>query len=364
MTLVHGGNVYEMAAQLGCSVESILDFSASINPLGPPDGLMGEFERLFHRTQHYPDIHNRALLDALVKHHRVAASRIVVGNGSTELIYWLPRVMGIQRAVAALPTFSEYQKAFELAGVEIHKVVGSSETGFQPTVGQLEEAFRVASPEAILVTHPGSPSGLLLSEGVVRWLLDGARAGAFALLVDEVFMDFCEEASLKPALDTCPNVTIIRSMTKFYGIPGLRLGYVLTSESLAERLHRFLPPWSVNTLAQVAGSYCLSQETYRERTLTLVKGERDFLQSEMGTIDGLTPLPGVANYLLVRLNERLPDAKVLVRDLLKTDRILVRDCSSFEGLGDRYFRVAVRLRRENERLLEGLARWGAAHCEG
>lgn len=364
MTLAHGGNVYEVAARLGCSVESVLDYSASINPLGPPEGLVLELERLFHRTQHYPDIHNRALLAALEEHHGLPRTRIVVGNGSTELIYWLPRVMNIERAVAALPTFSEYRKAFELAGVRIHTVIGSSKTGFQPTVQQLEDACRVASPEAILVTHPGSPSGALLARNVVQWLLDRASGGGCSVIVDEVFMDFCEDASLKPSLETCPNLTIIRSMTKFYSIPGLRLGYVLTSESTAERLRHFLPPWSVNTLAQVAGSYCLRQEAYHGQTLALVRDEREFLLAAIGRIEGLFPTPGVANYLLVRLDERFPEAKELVRDLAHTDRILVRDCSSFEGLGERYFRVAVRLRSENERLVDALNRWATAHSGG
>lgn len=363
MTLAHGGNVYEVAARLGCSVESLLDYSASINPLGPPDGLIEELNRLFHRTQHYPDIHNRALLEGLASHHEIPVSRIAVGNGSTELIYWLPRVMGVRRAVAVLPTFSEYRKAFELAGVEVHRVLGAPGIGFQPTVRQLEDALQGEAPEAFLVTHPGSPSGVLLSDDVARWLLDGARDGAFHLLVDEVFMDFCEEASLKAALEGCSNLTIIRSMTKFYGIPGLRLGYVLTSETLAERLRHFLPPWSVNTLAQVTGAYCLRQEDYRRRTLAVVGEERALLCTELEQIEGLSPLPGVANYVLVRLDAPLPAAEVLVNDLVLTDRILVRNCSSFEGLGERYFRVAVRLRDENRRLVDALSRWVVAHSD-
>lgn len=363
MTLAHGGNVYEVAARLGCSVESILDYSASINPLGPPRGLLEELNRLFSRTQHYPDIHNRALLDGLAGHHGLPTSRIVVGNGSTELIYWLPRVMGIRKAVAVLPTFSEYRKAFELAGVEVGRVFGGAGRGFQPTVSQLEDALHLEAPEAFLVTHPGSPSGMLLADDVTRWLLQGARNRAFHLLVDEVFMDFCEEASLKAALVDTQNLTIIRSMTKFYGIPGLRLGYVLTSHALAERLRHFLPPWSVNTLAQVAGSFCLSQTDYCRETRALVRAERDALLSGLEQIEGVSPLPGVANYLLVRLADHLPSAGALASDLAGAERILVRDCSSFEGLGDRYFRVAVRLREENQRLVDGLSRWVAAHSD-
>ncbi len=141
MTIVHGGNVYEIASQLGCAPEEILDYSASINPLGPPPGLMDLLARTFQRLQHYPDIQNRVLVESIARHHGVSVDQVVVGNGSTELIYWLPQVLGIRKALILLPTFGEYQKAFELQGVQLAKLFASPDENFQPTVAQLDETL-------------------------------------------------------------------------------------------------------------------------------------------------------------------------------------------------------------------------------
>ncbi len=268
MTLIHGGNVYEIAAKLGCTPEDVLDYSASINPLGPPTGLNDLFNDIFQRLQHYPDIQNRVLLDSIGRHHALSRKQVVVGNGSTELIYWLPKVLGIRKALIVLPTFAEYQKAFDLQGVQLAKLVTSPESDFQPAVEQLEELFAKFSPEAILFTHPGSPAGTLLTPDVRAWLVEKSRR--VFCIIDEVFIDFCEEESLKGFLVGGENLVTIRSMTKFYGLPGLRLGYLLTSELLAGRLGRFLPPWSVNTYAQAAGPFCFAQKEYRKETLALI----------------------------------------------------------------------------------------------
>lgn len=361
MTLAHGGNVYEVACRLGCSPDALLDYSASINPFGPPEGLMEEFDKYFHRLQHYPDIANRSLLDDLARHHDVPVKRIVAGNGSTELIYWLPRALGIREAVVTLPTFSEYRKAFELQGVRMHKLMTRSENLFQPTVEDLENACKEFSPQAILFTHPGSPSGALLSPSVREWLIEKSRNDDLYCIVDEVFVDFCEGESLKEFLNESPRLALIRSMTKFYGVPGLRLGYLLASEGVAEAVKRLLPPWSVNTMAQIAGSYCLRQGAYRQKTLDVVKRERDSLAKKLEETGRCRVFPGEANYLLMELAEDLPPARTMQRELVISDRILVRDCSSFEGLGDRYVRVAVRLPEQNERLLDSIVRWMDDH---
>ncbi len=357
MTLIHGGNVYEIASRLCCAPEEILDYSASISPLGPPPGLADLFNNTFHRLQHYPDIQNRALLESIAHHHEVSIDQVVVGNGSTQLIYWLPKALGIRKALVVLPTFAEYQKAFELEGMQSAKLIASAATDFQPTVEQLEELFTKFSPEAILFTHPGSPSGTLLLPAVREWLVEKARTRKVFCIVDEVFIDFCEEESLKKFLGDSEHLAIIRSMTKFYGLPGLRLGYLLTSKSLAGRLTSFLPPWSVNTYAQVAGPYCFEQREYHDKTLEVIECERERLTARLKTLEGCRVFPGRANYLLMKLGKKLPPAAKLRDDLLASDRILVRDCSSFEGLDNRYVRFAVRLPEQNQRLLDALFRW-------
>ena len=188
-----------------------------------------------------------------------------------------------------------------------------------------------------------------------------AEAGEVFCIVDEVFIDFCEEESQKRFLGDSEHLVIIRSMTKFYGLPGLRMGYLLTSEPLAARLRHFLPPWSINTYAQVAGPYCFEQREYREKTLEFIGRERARVEECLQSLEGCRVFPGRANYLLMRLGKHLPPAGKLRQDLLTSDRILVRDCQSFEGLDDHYVRFAIRLPEQNQRLLEALARWVKTH---
>ena len=184
------------------------------------------------------------------------------------------------------------------------------------------------------------------------WVFENStQSGRAFFLIDEVFVDFCEHASLKRFLDRSQNLAIIRSLTKFYGLPGLRIGYLIAPPQVAAKIRSHLPPWSVNTLAQAAGAYCFTQEEYRRKTLELVAKERQRLTLGLSAIPGLTVFPAKANYLLVRMERELQPASHLKRNIFERDRILIRDCGSFEGLDDYYFRVAVRLPAENDRLI-------------
>lgn len=366
MAFVHGGNIYEVAERMGISPEAIVDFSASINPLGPPPHLLEQFNKYFNRLQHYPDIHNRSLTAAMAAFHGKAAEQIVTGNGSTELIYALPRALDVRRAVIVLPTFSEYERAFASQGVELIKVYAAAESSFQPTVEQLSRVCGEFQPDALLLTHPGSPSGATLPSAVRSWLAQKGRERQFHLIIDEVFADFCEEESLKGLIEESEQLVIIRSMTKFYGIPGLRLGYLMTSESTADKVRRILPPWSINTYAQIAGAYSLEQHQYRRDSLAFMEETRKDFSAALQRLDGCRVFPSKANYVLVELDPSLPTAAKLQTDLLLADRILIRDCSSFEGMGERHARFAIRLPHENKRLLAAFGRWleanrGAQH---
>ncbi len=355
MTVVHGGNIYELSARAGCSPDDILDFSASINPIGPPPGLARILSGCFHRLASYPDIHNELLTEAISKFHGIGPEYIAIGNGSTELIYWLPHALGISKALVVLPTFGEYAKAFELQGTRLQKLFSTPEDRFQPTIEQLETALQKDALDAVLITHPASPSGSLLDSGTISWIAENSgKSGRPFFLIDEVFIDFCEQASLKRFLDRSQNLAIIRSFTKFYGVPGLRIGYLLAPPRVASQVRNNLPPWSVSTLAQAAGAYCFTQDEYRRKTLDVVAKQRQRLAGRLSTIPGLEVFPAQANYLLVQMDRRLPPASRLKWDIFERNRILIRDCGSFEGLDDRYFRVAVRLEDQNDRLIAAI----------
>jgi len=355
MTIVHGGNIYELSQRAGCSPDDILDFSASINPLGPPPGLAQILGGCLHRLESYPDIHNRLLTEAISKFHDIDPECIAVANGSTELIYWLPRALGVHKALVALPTFGEYARAFELHGTRLQKLFSTREDRFQPRVEHLEAALREDAFDAVLLTHPASPSGSLLGGEAVGWIVENsANFGRLLFVIDEVFIDFCEQASLKRFLNRSPNLVLIRSFTKFYGLPGLRIGYLLAPPPIAAQVRNHLPPWSVNTLAQATGAWCLAQEDYRRKTLDLIAQERRRLAGELSAIPGLHVFPAQANYLLVRMDGELKPASRLKRDIFERHRILIRDCGSFEGLDDWYFRAAVRMPDQNDRLIAAL----------
>ncbi|SPF36678.1 threonine-phosphate decarboxylase [Syntrophobacter sp. SbD1] len=355
MTINHGGNIYELSARAGCSPDDILDFSASINPLGPPSGFEQVLAGFFRRLESYPDIRNQLLTEAISKFHGIDPEYIAVANGSTELIYWLPRALGISKALVVTPTFGEYAKAFELHGTRLQKLFSTPEDRFQLRVEHLEASLQKDSFEAVLLTHPSSPSGSLLDSQVVNWIIEhGNNPRGPLFLIDEVFIDFCEQASLKRFLERSQNIALIRSLTKFYGLPGLRIGYLLAPPGIAKKVRGNLPPWSVNTLAQAAGAWCFTQDQYRSKTLELVAGERQRLAKELSAIQGLDVFPAQANYLLVRMDRTLEPAPALKWKIFEEYRILIRDCGSFEGLDDWYFRVAVRLPDQNDRLIAAL----------
>lgn len=349
----HGGTVFAVARQLGVPPEELFDFSASINPLGPVPGVREALASAFGRSVHYPDSAATALTAALADYHDLTPANVCVGNGSTELIYLLPLLVAGRRGLIVAPPFSEYGKSLRRAGWEVDYLDLTAADGFRLAPAQL--AGRLAAGyDLLLLGNPGNPSGTLLSRTEMAAIAELCRRHGTFLAIDEAFMDFCEEESAKGMLVERGGGVVLRSLTKFFAIPGLRLGYALGAPALIARLAALREPWSVNTLAQVAGLASLADPDYRRRTLALIDGERRWLTTALAALPGLCPYPAAANYLLVEIVAG-PAAGVVARELLG-ERLLIRDCSSFRGLGERFFRVAVRSREENERLVAALGR--------
>jgi len=350
----HGGRALEVARRLGLPTGEVLDFSANINPLGPPPGLKRVLGRALAEIEHYPEPHAEPLRAALAAHHGVEPDRVLVGNGSTALFYLLCRALRPGRAVVFEPAFSEYSRALAAAGAEIGRVVTRRGQLFCPERPSIDRACAL-EPDLIFVARPVSPGGALPDQDILAELVE--RAAPAVVVLDEAFLDFTGEPTW--AGQKAGNLIVTRSLTKFYALTGLRLGYLVGPAKLVARLSALDEPWSINHLAQTAGLFCLDQAEYAARTRRVVTRARERLAAGIEALPGALVYPSTANYLLVWVDEPGPTVAELAARL-ETQGILIRDCANFRGVGPNHFRVAVRREGENQRLLSALARaWTA-----
>lgn len=356
-TFDHGGTVFAIARRLGAPPEALLDFSASINPLGPAPGVCEAVCSSLRLSVHYPDRESLELRRSLARLHGVDADNIIIANGSTELIYLLPRMLPGKRGLIVAPSFTEYARALERAGWETEYLILSPGDDFSLSMEGLRQRLNKGA-DALFLCNPANPTGALLPLSVVREVYGMCRDAGTFLVLDEAFMDFCEEESAKGFIAGDDGGIVLRSMTKFYAIPGLRLGYAVASAGVIERCGRAMEPWSVNTPAQIAGVASLAAAGYRERTIRYITGRRHSLCDGLARMPGLKPFPAAANYLLVEMGNGMTAADL--RDRLLCRKMIIRDCSNYIGLDRRFFRVAVRTAEENSRLLRAMEEiWSA-----
>lgn len=384
----HGGNLTWAASLAGCSPFAILDFSASINPLGPPESAIAAIHDHLNALPHYPDPNYRVLREAIAAEQDFAnlglgADWILPGNGSAELLTWAGRELATLSATYLLtPAFGDYAralKAFEATIVELPlplpeaKEKESGEWGVgsgewkegkrkkekrEFVFQELESASSfVLHPSAfapglgLLLNNPHNPSGIMFSVETIAPLLDQFNL----VVIDEAFMDFLppeQRPSLIDLIQQYPNLVILRSLTKFYSLPGLRLGYAVAHPDRLQRWQQWRDPWAVNVLAEAAALAVLSDRAFQQQTWQWLPEARSQLFQGLAALPGLYPLPSTVNFLLVRTDYSVV---ALQQQLLQHHQILIRDCNSFPELGDRYFRVAVRTLADNQRLLDGLA---------
>lgn len=350
-TYDHGGNVFDMAGKLGVPLSELVDFSASINPLGMSARVRDAVIAALDSIVHYPDHSHLELKQALARHHGVSPSAIAVANGSTELIYRLPAMLTGQRALIVSPAFSEYAHALDQHQWESRPFILSPANGFALDLQALERALSDGC-DVLYLCNPGNPSGALYPPEVMERVQGLCAAAGTILVLDEAFMDFCEEASAKHFIATGDNGICLRSMTKFFAIPGLRLGYAIACPDLAQRLDAVGGPWSVNTLALAAGVAALHDAEYQKMTIAVVQRERSRLSEQLARFPMLTVYPSDANFLLLELRGGLTAMEL--RERLLGMGMIIRDCSNFTGLSAQFFRIAVRTEQENQRLVNGL----------
>jgi len=369
---VHGGNLAWAATLAGCPASAILDFSASISPLGPPKSALDAIQAHLSCLTAYPDPDYGELRAALGEALNVDPDWILPGNGSAELLTWAALDLSkLEATYLVTPAFGDYWRALLAFGAKVLDCpLGLKSLGAGPGNGLVTDDLSVSnrslvSPSlclpvplaldagfrGLLLNNPHNPTGLLFGREAIRPYLEHLGL----VVVDEAFMDFLppeQQESLIDAVAEFPNLVILRSLTKFYSLPGLRLGCAIAHPDRLRRWQLQRDPWPVNALAAAAAAAVVRDVVFERQTWDWLPVARRELFEGLASLPGLQPFPGAANFLLV---ESSLSVSLIQQSLLESHRILIRDCLSFPELGDRFFRVAVRSRADNLRLIAGLA---------
>jgi len=355
---VHGGDVWQVSEELGIAASEILDFSANINPRGLPPQARERLKRDASDARlvsFYPDPSARRLREALSQQLAVPADAIVVGPGAESLLAPILRYLHPTRALVPIPAFSEYRRVCEQEQIEFSPFPLQRSELFRMPVDRLCGRIESESPGAVLLNNPHNPSGAVLDAHEVRRVGDIAISFLATLVLDEAFIDYVSEASLVQEAANQPHLIVIRSLTKFYGCPALRVGYAVAHPDAIRGIRSLLPTWPVTQLAIDTLADAVADREYAESSRRENAVERERLADSLRELN-LVVFPSVANYLLLELCADMPAASNLRARLIAKHRILIRNCDSYEGLTPkRYVRVAVRSGEENCRLIQALA---------
>jgi threonine-phosphate decarboxylase len=354
---VHGGEVLAAAGKSGFQKSEILDFSSSVNPLGPSKKALSAAKNSFDSIAAYPDSNSNELREVIANHYgTITKNNVIVGNGSTELMYLFAEVFlkkGEYAAVLA-PTFGEYESAVHKTGEECRFV--KLNVNFQIDTATFKQ--QTSGAKIVFICNPNNPTSMLVPMGQLTEIIKDALAKDTLVFLDEDFLEFVDnekQLSLINKINTYPNLFILRSFTKIYGLTGLRVGYGIASQPIIDALTCSKIPWNINCLAQTAAVAALKDEEHLQKTLKLIKKEKAFLLKGLQEIAGFKLYPADANFFFINIKKTDLTAAQLHEKMLGQG-VLIRDCSSFRGLDGFFIRVAVKTRVENMRLLEALGK--------
>jgi len=355
---IHGGNLREAAEKYGLNEECFLDFSANINPLGASAKAIEAITSNLAAITMYPDPGAKSLRRAAAEWLGLPENMIMAGNGAVEIIYLLMKLVKPRRVLIPAPTFNEYEIAVLTNGGAVKDLPLREAEGF--ILDRNEVYSRWDDTDVLFICNPNNPTGTLTARGNLEEIIRQAAELGKTVVVDEAFMDFVRERENYSVIDMVSrygNLFVLYSLTKFFAMPGLRLGIGLGSRQVIDKLNQIRDPWNVNCFAQLAGVASLADREYIHATIDYVAGEKQYLFNKIQAIKGFFPYPPGANYVFISV-EGTGYTSAEVTALLGQQGILVRDCGSYKNLRPFYIRMAVRRREENEKLIEALQQLG------
>ena len=370
MSKIHGGNIFQFAHEQRIEPYEVIDFSANINPLGPSQRGLDALNNQLRYISHYPDATNDDVLNAIADTYGMDKNQIIVGNGAAELLYAICRLPGYTGAFVPAPGFSEYKEALEASNIPVRDIFyrpredDNGKPYFEVPYLALETfAAELKGQDGRIIVflgNPNNPDGTLLDKDHIRTVASMLKDANSLLVIDESFIDFVgndplqdNEHSMRSLVNEFDNIIVVHSFTKFYAVPGLRIGAAFANETLITQLQQYIPSWSVNTLAQAYTKAALNDVDYIKRTKQELNEERAFMYNALDDIEGITVYPPLANFMLFQVNQKGITANYINEELKKYNMI-VRNCDSYVGLTNHWVRIAIKDHETNIKLVDKL----------
>lgn len=359
----HGGNIYKIFREK--NIDKILDYSSNINPYGLPENLKKEiFEKLFV-LERYPDPDYIELREKIAEKNNLNIENIIVGNGATEIIFLFMKILSPKKVLIVSPTFGEYERAIKAStlandNLEINYFELKEAENFVLNIKNLETELE-NNYDLLILCNPNNPTGQFLKLKKLEEILKICEQKNTKLFVDEAFVEFVEDwenESIINSKEKKENLFVIRAFTKFFAIPGLRLGYgICFNNNLLKKMLEKKEPWSVNNIADLAGQTVLDDENYIQKTKEWIKDQKKYMYENLNKIEGLRAYKTEVNFILLKIEDNLLEKGLDVKNLRKKmleKGILIRDASNFIYLNKHYFRLAIKDKLNNEKVIETL----------
>lgn len=346
----HGGNIYDLAQRLGCNPFEIVDMSSNVNPLGPPPGLNEFLKDKLTTIVALPEVDARSTVEGFADYYHLESDQVLAGNGTTQFIYTIPAALKTNKALILGPTYADYADACEMHNIPYDYLISAESSAFQPDIAAV--AKNIKDFDTVFICNPNNPTGTLIPTADLERLCRSHLDTYF--VIDESYLPFVGTYE-RLSMVRCglPNVLVLNSMSKIFRIPGLRVGFLISSSLTIAKFKPFLLPWSVNCLAQAAVDYLLQNKIevdgFIEETVLFLETERKLMAHALQEVASITLFPSSTSYMLAKLSVYFT-AEILC-DHLADQGILIRNCSNFAGLSEHFIRISLKTHEINNILV-------------
>ena len=348
---IHGGNIYKLQRE---GKKDILDYSSNINPLGVPESLKKAVSENFSVLTRYPDINYTELRESIGKYNNIESENIIAGNGATEVLFLYVKALKPKKVLIAAPTFAEYERAVKNAECEIDFFELKEEDNF--ILNKDKFIQKAKNYNLAVICNPNNPTGKFISKEIIFEINENLKKSGTKLFIDECFIEFISGWKEKTsALFKSENIFILRALTKFFALPGLRLGYgICFDKKIIEKINEIREPWSVNGFADLAGKVILNDIEYIKNTEKWILEERKYFTDSLKEIEENKKIKIYAtetNFILIKLLEMTSEE---FKSRMEEKNILVRNASNFKFLDNSFIRLAIKDREKNKKVIEAI----------